>query len=286
MMTGVDGAIDIHVHAGPSYFDRKHDAIELAELYADAGLGGFVLKSHFGNTHKPARMAGARIPDLDVYSSITLNSFVGGFNPTAVAHALETGARVVWLPTFSAANFDPDGIGRGFPFPNQSLTALEDGTLRPAVRDVLETIAEYDGHVALGNGHLAPEESFAVLDAMEEMGLSIPYLVTHADFEFMGLPVEDQLAMAERGAIIEKCYLPVLHGDVGLEELASSIERIGPDRCVLSTDHGQTANESPPAAYESFVDDLRATGLGERTLEAITVETPRRLLGADSSSDE
>lgn len=31
-MSSVDGAIDIYVHAGPSYFDRKHDAIEFAEL--------------------------------------------------------------------------------------------------------------------------------------------------------------------------------------------------------------------------------------------------------------
>lgn len=187
------------------------------------------------------------------------------------------------MPAFSAAKFDIGGIGRGFPFPNQSLTALEDGTLRPVVRDVLETITDYDGHVALGNIHLAQAESFAVSDAMEEMGLSIPNLVTHADFEFIGLTVEDQLAMADRGAIIEKYYLPVLHGDVALKDLASSIERIGPERCILSTDHGQAGNESPPAAYESFVDDLRASGLGERTIEAITAETPNRLLGADAN---
>lgn len=280
-MAAADGAIDIHVHAGPSYFKRKHDAIELAELYADAGMRGFVLKSHFGDTHKPARMAAARVPSLEVYSSITLNSFVGGFNPTAVEHALETGAHVVWLPTFSAANFDPGGIGRDFPFSNQSLTALNDGTLRPEVRDVLETIADHDGHVALGNGHLAPAESVAVLDTMEEMGLSIPYLVTHADFGFMGLSVEDQLAMADRGAIVEKCYLPVLHGDVSLEDLASSIEVIGPDRCVLSTDHGQADNASPPEAYRSFIDNLRATGLDEDAIEATTVETPAQLLGVD-----
>lgn len=40
-------------------------------------------------------MAGARVPDLDVYSSITLSSFVGGFDPTVVANALDTGTRVV-----------------------------------------------------------------------------------------------------------------------------------------------------------------------------------------------
>lgn len=280
-MSRFEGAIDIHVHAGPSYFERKHDSIELAEVYANAGMSGFVLKSHFGDTHKPARMAAGRVEDIDVYSSVTLNSFVGGFNPTAVSHALETDARVVWLPTFSSANFDPGGIDRGFPFPNQSLTAIEDDELKSEVRDVLETIADYDGHVALGNGHLSREESFAVLDAMEEMGLPVPYLVTHADFEFMGLSLEDQIAMADRGAIIEKCYLPVVQDDVMLEDVASSIEVIGPERCVLSTDHGQSDNASPPEAYASFAGELREAGLDESAIEAITVGTPSRLLGID-----
>ena len=276
-------AIDVHVHAGPSFFDRKHDAIELAEAYADAGMGGFVLKSHFGDTHKPATIARRRVDDLEVLSSVTLNSFVGGFNPTAVEHGLETGARVVWLPTFSAANFEAAGIGREFPFSNQSLTATEDGALKPEVRDVLEVLADADDHVVLGNGHLSREESFAVLDAMEEMGLSIPYLVTHADFGFMGLSLEDQLELADRGCIIEKCYLPVLHGDVAFDALLESIEAIGPDRCVLSTDHGQTSNESPPAAYASFADRVLEGGIDESGLRALTVETPRTLLGLDAN---
>lgn len=166
----------------------------------------------------------ARVPTLEVYSSITLNSFVDGFNPTAVEHALETGVRVVWLPTFSAANFDPSGIDRGFSFSNQSLTTLEDGTLRPEVRDVLETSIDYDSHVALDNGHLAPAESITVLDTMEEISMSVPYPVTYVDFGFMGLSVEDQLTMADRGVVVEKCSLLILHGDVSLEELASSTE--------------------------------------------------------------
>lgn len=56
---------------------------------------------------------------------------------------------------------------------------------------------------------------------------------------------------------------------------------IGPDRCVLSTDHGKTDNESLSEACGSFVDALRATGLGEAAIEAITVETSGRLLSAE-----
>lgn len=274
-----EGAIDIHVHAGPSYFDRKHDAIGLAEAAADAGMGGFVLKSHFGDTHKAAGLADSRVEGVDVYSATALNSFVGGFNPTAVEAALATGARIVWLPTFSAANFGPEVIGREFPFSNQSLTAIDDdGNLRAEVRDVLETLADADRAVTLGNGHLGPEESVAVLDAMEEMGLDVPYLVTHADFEFMGLSREDQVAFAERGAIIEKCYLTQKHGDVSIDDIVESIDDIGPERCVLSTDHGQADNASPPEAYGAFVDELLDAGVSESDVETMAVDVPRGLL--------
>lgn len=274
-----DGAIDVHVHAGPSYFDRKYDAVDLAERIAGSPLGGAVLKSHFGNTRVPVGIAGDRVPDVDLYPSVTLNSFVGGFNPVAVEGAIEVGARVVWLPTFSAANFDPSGIGRGFPFSNQALTATDDdGEIRPEVVEVLETVADRDPTVAVGNGHLSRAESLAVLDAIEERGLGLTYLVTHADFEFMGLSVEDQIELARRGAVIEKCYLPVHHGDVTLGELAESIRDIGVDSCVLSTDHGQADNASPPVAYAEFAAGLRKRGFGAAELRTLTVENPRSLL--------
>jgi len=281
MTADVSGAIDIHVHAGPSFFERKYDAIELADAFAASPMAGFVLKSHFGDTHKPARLAAKRT-DVDVYSAVALNSFAGGFNPVAVEHAVETGARVIWFPTFSAANFHPEGLGREFPFSRQDLRAIDDGGLRDEVVEVLETLADADRNVALGNGHLSREETFAVLDRMEAMGLSVPYLVTHADFPFMGLSVDDQIELAERGATIEKCYLPVHHGDCTIADVVASVERIGAEHCVVSTDHGQADNASPPEAYASFVSKLSDAGLGKNVLRTMTTETPRQLLGIES----
>lgn len=274
-----DGAIDIHVHAGPSFFTRRYDAIELAELMADHGVAGFVLKSHFGDTYVAATLASSRVPDVEVYSSVTLNSFVGGFNPTAVEHGIETGARFVWLPTFSAANFGPAVLDREFPFSNQALTATDEaGRLKDEVRDVLETIGAADRQIVLGNGHLSRAETYAVFDAMEDMGLDVPYLITHADFEFMGLSVDDQIELADRGAVIEKCYLPVVRGDVTIDDVAESVRAIGPDHCVLSTDHGQPTNQSPPDAFAAYVDALRDAGVDDDTVEQMAVTGPRSLL--------
>jgi len=271
-MIDLHDAIDVHVHAAPSFFDRKLDVFALAEAYRDADLGGFVLKSHFGNTHVPARLATSRVPEVDVYSSTTLNSFVGGFNRTAVEHAIATDARVVWLPTFSSANFEPGSVDRVFPFSDQSLRVLTDeGEVKPAIVDIVETVADADRRVVLGNGHVSREETLAVLELIENRGFDVPYLVTHADFEFMGLSVDDQAQLAERGATVEKCFLPVVHGDVTVGEMVESIDAVGADRCVLSTDHGQPDNAEPPTAFRTFMERLTDAGLSSADLDRLVV---------------
>lgn len=277
-----EGAIDIHVHAGPSYFDRFYDSIALARDLQETPMTGVVLKSHFGSTFEQAVLAADRVSGVELFPSMTLNTFTGGFNPSAAELALETGAVVLWMPTFSAANFH-GSYGREYPFTNQSLTVFEEaGTVRDDVRTVFETIANASQDIAIGNGHLAPDETTALLDLMEELGLDVPFLVTHADFEFMGLSVDDQTLLADRGAFIEKTYLPIIHGDISIDQMVTSINEIGSEQCVLSTDHGQRQNAPPPQSYGTFLADLRHAGVDDADIEVMSVRTPRELLGLDS----
>lgn len=271
-----NGAIDFHVHAAPSLWERKHDAIELARRALETDLGGIVLKSHFWNTAPMAELAADRVPDIDIYSSVALNSFVGGLNASAVELALEMGVSIVWLPTFSAENFT---TSRHFPFPGQNLRALtDDGNLRQDVREVLITIDDGDQHIVLGNGHLAPDETYAVLDELEAMGADIPYLITHPESAFMGLSPEDQVNLAERGAYLEKCYLPITKGDVDVETMAETIEAVGPERCVLSTDYGQPSNPSPPEGLWEFSERLVDADVSSDDITTMARDTPRSLL--------
>ena len=41
------GAFDTHVHSAPDVLPRRFDDIELAKRTRDAGMAGFVLKSHY-----------------------------------------------------------------------------------------------------------------------------------------------------------------------------------------------------------------------------------------------
>src|SRR3546814_7765368 len=42
--------------------------------------------------------------NVDLLSGVALNNSVGGINRYAVDHSIKLGGRIVWMPTFSAAN--------------------------------------------------------------------------------------------------------------------------------------------------------------------------------------
>ena len=100
----VVSAIDLHVHTAPDVMRRRITDIDLARKHREAGLGGFVLKSHYVPTAERAATVRQAVPGVAVYGGIVLNGSVGGMNPLAVEIAAREGARVVWMPTVDSRN--------------------------------------------------------------------------------------------------------------------------------------------------------------------------------------
>ena len=50
----VAGAYDTHVHIAPDVMDRRIDDLSLAARFAQVGLAGFVIKSHYVTTAERA----------------------------------------------------------------------------------------------------------------------------------------------------------------------------------------------------------------------------------------
>src|SRR5438093_12932568 len=100
----LEGAYDTHVHSDPDVLPRKFDDIELVRRGKEAGMGGFVLKSHYICTADRATLIRRTFPGINVYGGIALNNSVGGLNPVAVDIAGRLGNKVVWLPTVDSAN--------------------------------------------------------------------------------------------------------------------------------------------------------------------------------------
>ena len=95
----IKGAYDLHVHSAPDVLPRKMNDIEMAKRIRESGMGGYAIKSHFFCTSERAELMHELYPDVDYIGTITLNSSVGGVNPTAMEMAARSGAKLVWFPT-------------------------------------------------------------------------------------------------------------------------------------------------------------------------------------------
>jgi hypothetical protein len=283
----VRGAYDLHVHVEPDLAERRIDDLGLARRFADLGLAGFVLKSHYAPTAERAAVVRAAVPGIDALGSITLNAGVGGLNAQAVEIAARSGARVVWLPTVDAENEAAEHGASPAKRPvwrriQDELAAagvaaepvrLEGG----ALAKVLDVVARHE--LALATGHLGRAEIPVVVDAALAAGVA-RVVVTHPDYPSQGVPIDEQRALAERGAVLERCFAPIHTGKVSWELTFEAIRATGPERNVLSTDLGQPANPPVEDGLALMADRLLDAGFSDDDVRTMAVVNTRRLAGA------
>lgn len=281
------GGIDLHTHSSPSLFQRALNDYELAREAKEAGMRGVVIKAHECPTASRAVLIDQKIEGVSTFGGVVLNQYVGGWNLAAVDAALKMGGKFVWLPTVFAQNHldyhadhqDMVPTEHELRIPLKGLTVHgEDGKVRPEVHEILEMVAEAD--VILGTGHLSAREIFAVVDAARDAGVR-KILVNHADMEFNGLTLEAQIALASKGAILEKCYLTLHWHQRGVtsQSMAQGIKAIGSEHCVLVTDLGQVTNPHPVDGMRAFIEILLHEGISEEEIRKMLSEIPARLLG-------
>jgi hypothetical protein len=289
----LQGAYDTHMHISPDVVERIVDDISLARMFKELGMAGFVLKSHYGSTAERASVVRAAVPGVDVLGAISLNRAVGGINPLAVEIAAREGARTVWLPTVDSVNESHEREAaagakvpvwvklqlelreQGIEIP--PVPVVDDGGLvLPEVREVLGMIARHG--MLLATGHLDRDEIFAVVDAALEEGVT-DIVVTHPEFPSQSLSVEDQRSLAERGALLERCFTTPHTGKISWEEWLSNIRDAGPESSVLSTDLGQVFNPPVQDGMALMVDRLLDAGFKEEEVYVMAVVNTRLVAG-------
>jgi hypothetical protein len=290
------GAYDTHMHISPDVVERIVDDITLAQRFQELGMAGFVLKSHYGSTAERASVVRAAVPGIDVRGAIALNRAVGGINPLAVEIAAREGARTVWLPTVDSVNESherdaPPGAKvpvwvklqlelreQGIEIAPVPVVNQSDGTVLPEVREVLDMIARH--RMVLATGHLSRDEIFAVVEAAVESGIE-NIVVTHPEFPSQDLSVEDQIALAAQGALLERCFTTPHTGKVTWERWIESIRATGPENSVLSTDLGQVFNPPVEDGMGLMVDRLLEAGFEEEEVYVMAVVNSRLVAGAE-----
>lgn len=285
------GAIDLHTHSAPSFFDRLVDDIGLAEQARAAGMRAVLYKAHEQDTTGRAVLVRRAVPGIHAFGGVVLNHVVGGLNPAAVDASIKLGGRMVWMPTMSARHHmaffggshfgarmktkTPAGPGR------EGLSVLdEDGGLRPEVREILGLVAE--AGICLSTGHLSLAEIRVLVPAARKAGVT-RLLVTHPDLLLSGIGVEDQKALADEGAILEKdvnTLGPPWHSTT-LDAMVTSIREVGPARCVLATDYGQLHSPAPVEGLRIFSQLCLEQGIAEADIRTMVAANPARLLGLE-----
>lgn len=291
----VAGAYDTHVHVSPDVMPRLVDDVSLARRFADVGMAGFVLKSHYVSTAERAEVVRGVVPGIDVLGALTLNASVGGLNPVAVEIAGRQGARIVWLPTVDCVNqrdsraqapegatppmwaqLQDDLAAQGIMAPAIEVVDA-DGRVVPAMREVLMVIAKHDMVVA--TGHLSGPEIAAVVEAAVEVGVR-RIVVTHPEFTSQQLSVDVQRSLAERGALMERCFTTPHSGKVTWDLFYENIRAVGPEHSVLSTDLGQPFNPPVEDGLALMADRLLQNGFSEDEVHLMAVENSCRVAAA------
>lgn len=282
------GAWDVHVHADPSLFPRRHDAATLTAEATAAGYEGMVWKSHHGSTVEAAAVLNAATPDLEVRGGLTLNRFVGGLNPDAVDAAAALGAAVVWLPTIDAVHhgralgtpggfsFQKDGLKR--PPPAGFTLTAEDGVLRREVHAILEVLG--GSSTVLATGHASPTEIVALDQAIATRGGDVKMLINHALFHAPKLDVETLKALASDRVWVELCELSTRPpaSAATFADVAAAVRAVPDAQWILATDAGQVGGPSSPEALERFALGLVQQGVSEADVRRFITQHPRALM--------
>ena len=250
------GAIDPHVHSGPSIAPRSLDHLELAREASKAGLAAVVTKDHDYAGVMTAALIAKHFPDLTtkVYSSIVLNNVVGGLNPYAVEHTAAMGGKIVWMPTLAAANHLrwEKTSNWSHPASTQKMRPVtvvpvlnNDGTVRDDVKEILDIVAKND--MTLASGHLHVSETWLVFEEAKRRGVN-RLIFTHPE-DIVDASLNDVRGIAAMGAYVEHSLCMFLEGckfkSCEADDLKKQIDAAGVDKTILCSDLGQVGTFSP-----------------------------------------
>ncbi|MDB5602065.1 MAG: hypothetical protein JWN71_4109 [Xanthobacteraceae bacterium] len=283
------GAIDPHVHSGPSIAPRGVDHLELLREASAAGFAAVVTKDHDYSGVMTAALIAKHHPELTtkIYSSIVLNNVVGGFNPYAVEHTAAMGGKIVWMPTLAAENHlrwektsnwvHPASTQKmrpatGIPVLNA------DKTLRDDVKEVLDVIAKND--MVLASGHLHVSETWLLFEEAKHRGVRRMTL-THPE-DIVDASLNDVKGIASMGAFVEHSLCMFIEGSkfktCSSEDLRRQIDAAGVNQTVLCSDLGQTGTISPLEGFRRGIRLCMDLGYDDAEIRKMVSSNAARML--------
>jgi hypothetical protein len=289
------GAIDLHCHSGPSVMPRYFDHYEAMQEASSVGMRALLVKDHYYSATPVTEMLNAHFQHLKVrmLSGVPLNNTAGGLNIHAVEHGIRLGAKLVWMPTFSARNHlahqkRDEHFGDRFPGTKKKmlepvpLSVLDDaGKLLPEVGPILDMIAEHD--IVLSSGHLHISEIWPLFDEAKRRGVR-RLLCNHPTF-VVDATLEDIRQLVAMGVYVEHSFCQFIPGAkynfFEPKELDVLIRTGTVDRTILGSDVGQVGNVGLSDGFRQVIAMCLDLGYDEASIRKLVSSNAAALMGRD-----
>lgn len=283
------GAIDLHCHSGPSVMPRTLDHIQALEAASKAGMRAVLFKDHYYSVAPIVALLQERYAHLKVkmLSGVPLNDTSGALNLYALEHFLKLGAKMVWMPTFSAANHIRHSY-RKVLLPTKDklldptmLTVVDEkGNLLDKAKEILDMIAKYDA--VLSAGHLHISEIWTLFNEAKKRGVT-RRIVNHPGFVLDGAFV-DIKELAADGVYIEHSicmFIEARTKEWEKEHLKQFIDAAGVDKTILGSDLGQINNPLPVQGFRDIIKMCLSLGYSDQAIHKMVGDNAAQLMGLD-----
>jgi hypothetical protein len=285
----LQGAVDLHVHSGPSTMARQVDHFQAVEEAAAAGMRGILFKDHHYSVAPfiplMERVLGHH--KVAMFGGLVLNNSTGGLNPFVVDAQLKQGAKLIWMPTAQSANHIRSSGRKQRLVSNVTLkrspgiTVVDAyGEILDVVKEILDSIAEFDA--ILSSGHLHVWEIWKLFTEAKKRGVK-RLLVNHPMYG-LHFTYDDIKEMAEFGALIEQSaclYVDSRFNVFSPQELKEHILAAGVAHSSIGSDLGQVDNPTPVEGMRQAIKLCLALGFSEDDVRAMVRDNPAKIVGID-----
>ena len=277
----MEGAIDMHVHAGPDpYMCRIGDTVDLALAVCQSGMAGIC----FGEPHHvstgPTALLAEKVVNrwaeehgkkkIRCFGGISLNYAAGGLNPAAVIASARIGAKVVWPPGVDSSHYYklmgvPGGID----------VLDENDNVVPAMKEILSIIAE--GDLVLNLSCLGVKDVFYLIDEANQLGIK-RINVAHPNQPTSLMTIEQMKIAADKGASIELTCNNFQPEYFSWDIFMQAYNFLGADKIIASSDNGCFEMLTPVVAMRTYITGMLTHGIPDSDVEKMVKTNPKRLL--------
>lgn len=286
------GAVDPHVHSGPSIAPRGVDHLALVRQASQAGFAAVITKDHDYSGVTTAALITANFPELPtkIYSAIALNNVVGGLNPYAVEHTAAMGGKIVFMPTLASEHHLRWEKTSGWVHPASTqkirpaagVPVLDGGRMRDDTREVLDIVARTG--MALASGHLHVSETWVVFEEAKRRGVKT-LVLTHPE-DIVEASLDDVRGIVAMGAFVEHSLCMFIEGSkfktrTG-EDLRAQIEAAGVDSTILCSDLGQVGVFGPVEGFRRGIRLCVDLGYDDEAIRKMVSTNAARAFGLEA----